>query len=83
MGRSANFPVLYFFKVNGEYAANREEARITLNKNLFRNSSYFSKIELIFNEKSISPTKEEAVAVGEKVLSIILPILEKDHWPEW
>ena len=81
--KDASFPVLYFFKVNGEYAGNREEARITLNKNLFKKTSYFSKIELVFNQKTRPPTKEEATEASEKILNVILPILERDHWPQW
>ncbi len=77
------FPVLYFFKVNGEYAGSRDEARITLNKNLFRKHSYFCKVELVFNQGFIAPTKEQAITAGEKLLAVILPILEREHWPNW
>ena len=77
------FPVLYFFKVNGDYAGSREEARIALNKNLFRKSSYFCKVELVFNQMFVSPAKEEAVSAGEKLLCVILPILEREYWPDW
>jgi len=76
-------PNLYFFKVNGQYAGSREEARIALNKNLFGKNSYFSKVELVFNRSSIAPSKEQAVAASEKLLAVILPILERDHWPDW
>jgi len=77
------FPVLYLFKVNGEYAASREEARIALNKNLFRKYSYFCKVELVFNQALIPPDKEQAIEAGEKLLSVILPVLEAKHWPDW
>jgi len=80
---AAKFPVLYLFKVNGEYAGSRDEARIALNKNLFGKYSYFSKIELVFNQSSAAPSKQEVIEASEKVLGVILPILEKDHWPEW
>ncbi len=76
-------PNLYFFKVNGQYAGSREEARIALNKNLFGESSYFCKVELIFNMGSVAPGKEAAVRASEKLLAVILPILERDHWPKW
>ena len=81
--RGEKFPVLYLFNVNGDYAASREEARIALNKNLFRKSSYFCKVELVFNQISIAPNKEQAIKAGEKLLSVILPILETEHWPDW
>ena len=76
-------PNLYFFKVNGQYAGSREEARIALNKNFFGRESYFCKVELVFNRSSIAPSKEQAVAASEKLLSVILPIFEQDHWPDW
>ncbi len=76
------FPVLYLFRVNGEYEGSREEARVALNKNLFGKSSYFSKVEVAFNQSSIPPNKKEALAATEKLLSVILPVLEKEHWPD-
>jgi len=76
-------PNLYFFRVNGQYAGGREEARIALNKNLFSKYSYFCKVELVFNRSSVTPSKEEAVSAGEKLLAVILPILEQEHWPGW
>ncbi len=76
-------PNLYFFKINGQYAGSREQARIALNKNLFGESSYFCKVELVFNRSSAVPSKDAAVKASEKLLAVILPILERDHWPEW
>lgn len=76
-------PNLYFFKVNGQYAGSREEARIALNKNLFGKFSYFCKVEVVFNRTSAVPSKEEVVMASEKLLSVVLPVLERDHWPAW
>jgi hypothetical protein len=76
-------PNLYFFRVNGQYAGSREEARIVLNKNLFGKSSYFCKVEVVFNRSSTVPGKEEVVMASEKLLSVILPVLEREHWPDW
>jgi hypothetical protein len=81
--RGGKFPVLYLFKVNGDYADSREEARIALNKNLFRKSSYFCKVEMVFNQTLIPPKKEQAVHAGQELLNVILPILEEEHWPHW
>jgi hypothetical protein len=81
--KSEKFPVLYFFRVNGNYVNSREEARITLNKNLFRKSSYFCKVELVFNQGFVALGREEAVVAGQKLLGVILPILEREHWPDW
>ncbi|MBN2129710.1 MAG: hypothetical protein JW741_09445 [Sedimentisphaerales bacterium] len=77
------FPVLYLFCVNGTYAASRDEARIALNRNIFGKYSYFSKIELVFNQGFAAPTREEAVAACERLLAAILPVLEQEHWPQW
>jgi hypothetical protein len=77
------FPVLYLFRVNDEYANSRGEARAILNKNIFYKFSYFCKIELVFNQGFMAPSKEDAVAASTKVLRVILPILEKEHWPVW
>jgi len=79
--RLIEFPVLYFFNVSGEYAGSRGKARFALNKNIFRKYTYFSKVELVFNQALAAPSKQEAVEASEKVLGVILPVLEKDHWP--
>lgn len=80
---STKFPVVYLFKVNGLYGNSREDARIALNKNIFGKYSYFSKIELVFNQKAVSPDKEETLEAGKKILSLILPVLESEYWPDW
>jgi hypothetical protein len=77
------FPVLYLFRVSGAYAGSRDEARIALNRNIFAKYSYFSKIELVFNQGYTAPTKEEAVKACEKLLAVVLPVLEQEHWPQW
>jgi hypothetical protein len=76
------FPVLYLFRVNGEYAGSRDEARMALNKNIFSQHSYFCKIELVFNQSSAAPVREEARAASEKLLTVLLPLLEQEHWPD-
>jgi hypothetical protein len=88
--KSTKFPILYFFRVNKEYANSREETRFILNKNIRSKHSYFCKVEWKFfnmgfgaerGGKSIYPDKEEAITASQKLLSVILPILEKEHWP--
>ncbi len=92
--KQGKFQVLYFFNVNNEYAGSREEARIALNKNIFGKYSYFSKVELAFNQSptlqsygdeatSLVAGEKEALAAGQKLLGVILPILEARHWPDW
>jgi len=77
------FPVLYFFRVNASYAGNRDDARMALNKSLFSRYSYFSKVEIAFNQTPVVPNEEDAVRATTKLLSVILPILEARHWPDW
>lgn len=78
-----NFPVLYFFRVNGEYASGREDVRRALNKNFYRKSSYFSKIELAFNQTAPAPNKDETIQAAQSLLNEILPLLEQEYWPQW
>jgi hypothetical protein len=76
------FPVLYLFRVNGEYAGNRDRARVALNRNIFSPYAYFCKVELVFNQTQATPTKDQAVAAAERLLTAILPVLERNHWPD-
>jgi len=76
------FPVIYLFCVNGEYAGSRDEARIALNKNIFSRHSYFCKVELAFSQSRAIATKADAAAASERLLSVLLPALERDHWPD-
>ena len=75
------FPVLYLFRVNGEYAGSRDEARMALNKSVFSKHSYFCKIELVFNQSSDATAREPATVASEKLLAVLLPLLEQEHWP--
>jgi hypothetical protein len=77
------FPVLYFFRVNGDYAGHRDQARLALNRNIFSPYSYFCKVELVFNQAFATPAQADAVAAGERLLAVVVPLLERDHWPEW
>lgn len=86
-GRDTKFSVLYLFSVNGLYVNSREDARFVLNKNIFGKFSYFCKVEWHFLDPSgdtrIYPEKEQITAASQKLLGVILPILEKEHWPRW
>jgi len=83
-----NFVRLYFFRANGAYANGREGVRTIMFKNLFGKYSYFSKVEWDFYGMSghgtkIRPTQDEIVEASEKLLSVLVPLLEKEHWPDW
>lgn len=79
---AGRFPVLYLFRVNGEYAGSRDRARIALNRNIFSPYAYFCKVELVFNQTHAAPTNAQAMAAGERLLRLVLPVLEKEHWPD-
>jgi hypothetical protein len=79
-----SFPILYTFNANGKYG-DRDDVRKALNRNLFGKFSYFSKVEWKFyntaSGRTTYPNKQEALAASEKLLTFILPVLEKEHWP--
>lgn len=81
----SKFPMMYNFSVNGEYGCSRKDVRIGLNKNIFGKYSYFSKVEWKFYNLRLGmvcyPDKKETIAASAKMLNVILPILEKEHWP--
>jgi len=79
------FSAFYLFSVNGDYAGSRNSARLVLNKNMFAKHCYFSKVEWSFSARSGTSSylgKDEARKAGEKLLAVILPILESEHWPK-
>lgn len=76
------FPVIYLFRVNKEYAGGREDVRLALNRSLLSRHACFCKIELAFNQGPVAPAKADAVAAGERLLSVLLPVLEQEHWPD-
>jgi len=84
---NSKYGVLYFFNTNGAYAGSRTEARAIMGRNLFGKYSYFSKVEWKFYgggpAGEVFPDKAEAIGASERLLSVVLPIIEKDHWPDW
>jgi hypothetical protein len=79
----AEFSVLYFFKANGEYADGRTGVRFIMSKNFTCKYSYFSKVEWKFSGTGSSPSTEDIVKASEKLMSVLLPLLETRHWPDW
>jgi hypothetical protein len=80
---TAKFVVIYFFKVNGVYRGNRTAVRIALG-DLLDEYSYFSKVELkFFNARGIYPNEQQSIEAAGRLLEVLLPVLEKNHWPDW
>ena len=78
------FSVQYLFKANGQFCGDRTTTRTVLGSNFFGKYSYFAKIEWkFFGSNSIFPNREQTLAATEKLLAVVLPVLEQDHWPDW
>ena len=86
-GAAGKESVLYLFKVNGVYSVGRNETRAIMSKNFLVKYAYFSKVEWRFYGRGVGglifPDKEETVKASEKMLSVLLPVVEKEHWPDW
>ena len=74
--------MLYFFKANGEYANGRTGTRAIMAKNFSCKYSYFSKVEWKFSGTG-SPSVTDIEEASVKLMRILLPLLETQHWPDW
>jgi hypothetical protein len=74
--------VMYLFHTNGQFCADRMCVRNVLADPFVRHA-YFSKLELTFGTRDDLPTREKAIEAGKRFLAIVIPILLKDHWPDW
>jgi hypothetical protein len=77
--------VVYTFHANGQFSADREEVRKTT-VNLLSRHAYFSKVEVTFGSPRCQPRslgREESLAAAAKLFNVVLPLLVKDHWPDW
>jgi hypothetical protein len=77
--------VVYTFHCNGEFLKNRTEVRTRL-ANPFDRGAYYSKIEVTFGAPTshpLAPTREDAIAGAEKFLNRLLPLLLREHLPDW
>jgi hypothetical protein len=81
------FSVQYFFHANGKYSGSRTDTRLILGSNWFSKYSYFCKVEWLFYGNDsfgrIYPDKEQTLDASAKLMKVLLPELEKNHWPDW
>lgn len=82
------FSILYCFYANGGYGCSRADTRYQMNKYFFKKHSFFSKIEMRFYNSTpsgllIPSDREQSIAASQKLLSVLLPILEKYYWPDF
>lgn len=76
--------VAYFFYVNGRYVTTRTSVRRAVS-NLWDRYSYYSKIEVSFNDDAFVelPNREKTVAATRRLLQKLMPILWEDHYQDW
>jgi hypothetical protein len=74
--------VMYLFHTNGQFCPDRMCARSALADPFVRHA-YFSKLEVTFGTQDNLPTREKAIEAGKRFLATVIPILLKDHWPDW
>lgn len=70
--------VVYTFRCNGEYKSTRTGVRLAIN-NPFNSYAYFSKVEVGFP----GATREQSIAGAGKLFRRLLPVLSRDHWPDF
>jgi hypothetical protein len=75
--------VVYLFSVNGRFVDSRDAVRLYLS-NPFERFGYFSKVEVTFGRPGEGPKGSLVVLkAAESLLDKVLPVLVKDHWPDW
>ncbi len=70
--------VVYNFYCNGRFVANSLRVRLLLNS-LTSTYAYFSKVEVSFPRA----TREQNVEGVVKLFNRVLPVLLRDHWPDF
>jgi len=70
--------VVYTFNCNGRFVATRNGVRILANSPA-NTYAYFSKVEVSFPRA----TREESVLGAQKIFNRVLPVLVKEHWPDF
>jgi hypothetical protein len=77
--------VVYTFHCNGTFLNRRTQVRAQLG-NPFDKGAYFCKIEVSFGGPNSAPrhcTRDRTIEAAEKFLSQMLPVLLRDHLPDW
>lgn len=70
--------VVYTFHASGAFVAPRDSVRVRTG-NPFHTHAYFSKVEVSFP----AATREQSVVGATRILSTVLPVLIRDHWPNF
>jgi hypothetical protein len=70
--------VVYTFFCNGRFVNTRTGVRLLIN-DLSNTFAFFSKVEVSFPRA----TREQCVDGAEKLFTYVLPVLMRDHWPDF
>ncbi|GMU23685.1 MAG: hypothetical protein AMXMBFR13_37630 [Phycisphaerae bacterium] len=77
--------VIYTFRTNDEWRADRDGVRRVVG-NPLASHAYFSKLEvgLTLPPGENDPAAvERAIETAKRFLKIVIPVLVRDHWPDW
>lgn len=81
--RNRSRTVIYFFFANGRYVTSRSGVR-SATSNLRDRYAFYAKTELAFYSKHGQPAdRETSIASAEDLLRKLMPVLWKDHFPDW
>jgi hypothetical protein len=81
LGRQ-NRTVMYTFHSNGRFAPDRQVVRTIINSPRDQHA-YFSKLEISFGNGEVVPSREKTIAAGKRFLAKVVPVLVREHWPDW
>lgn len=81
LGRQ-NTIVMYTFHANGQWCRDRRDVQSAVGRP-GTTHAYFSKLELSFGSQEHVPDKDKAIRSGKRFLQVIVPVLLRDHWPQW
>ncbi len=74
--------VIYTFNSNGSFTPDRERVRVWMS-NPFEKYGYYSKVEVTCAGGDRGAGPEKAIEAAKKLLQEALPLLVRDHWPDW
>ncbi|MFQ5489192.1 MAG: exosortase-associated EpsI family protein [Phycisphaerae bacterium] len=77
--------VIYTFHCNGKFTNTRNGVRARI-ADPFAKGAYFCKVEISFgggNSIPATPTREQSIQATKKFLTRLLPVLLRDHLPDW
>ena len=75
---------MYFFYANGRYVTTRSAVRLAIHDPADR-YAFYMKLELSFTDASgrRMATEDQTVAAARRLLEKLMPILWRDHLPDW